>query len=158
MFADFRVHEFEKWGGRAERGQEDGHRRDQGEVDHFLALRPMSWGQRDARPSPSPMRDRQRWGAIFVRGGWHGRGMEMLLAPLNAVGSPPGVDRKLGRPGAGRLVLARLVWPTKTTIVPAVLVWSSGDRCCVEWRPAPGAQPRKSWLPRGDVRTSLTYS
>ena len=81
----------------------------------------------------------------------------LLRAPLNAVGAPPGKDRKLGRPGAGRLVLARLVWENRTSIVPAVAVWFSSDRTCVEWRSHPGSPTRMTWLPRSDVRPYLLY-
>jgi len=81
----------------------------------------------------------------------------LLQAPLNAVGAPPGKDRKLGRPGAGRLVLARLVWVNRTSIVPAVAVWFSSDRTCVEWRSHHGSPTRMTWLPRSDVRPHLLY-
>lgn len=81
----------------------------------------------------------------------------MSPAPLNAVGAPPGKDRKHGRPGAGALVLARLVWHHRTDIVPAVLVWLSDDRACIEWREHRGAPARLSWLPRADVRPRLRY-
>ena len=82
---------------------------------------------------------------------------QLLSAPLNAVGEPPGKDRKRGRPGAGRLVVARLVWPSRTAIVPAVAVWFSDDRVCVEWRSHPGSPTRMTWLPRSDVRPRLLY-
>lgn len=81
----------------------------------------------------------------------------LLRAPLNAVGAPPGKDRKLGGPGAGRLVLARLVWASRTSIVPAIAVWFSSDRTCVEWRSHPGSPTRMTWLPRSDVRPHLFY-
>ena len=81
----------------------------------------------------------------------------LLAAPLNAVGSPPGKDRKHGRPGAGVLVLARLVWPTRVVIVPATAVWVSDDRTCVEWRGHRSGATRKTWLPREDVRPALVY-
>ncbi|MCC6496319.1 MAG: hypothetical protein IT193_08670 [Propionibacteriaceae bacterium] len=81
----------------------------------------------------------------------------LLPAPLNAVGPPPGKDRKFGRAGAGRLVLVHLVWPGRSSIVPAVVVWFSDDRTCVEWRPHHGGPPRQTWLPRSDVRPRLDY-
>ena len=79
----------------------------------------------------------------------------LLPAPLNTVGPPPGKDRKFGHAGAGRLVLAHLVWPGGSSIVPAVVVWFSDDRICVEWRQNPGGPPRQTWLPRPDVRNPL---
>lgn len=82
---------------------------------------------------------------------------ELLPAPRNALNPPPGKDRKHGRPGAGALVLARLVWPSHTMIVPAIAVWFSDDRTCVEWRSHPKGKPRKTWLPRNDVRARLLY-
>lgn len=86
-----------------------------------------------------------------------GAGERLVSAPKNSVGSPPGKDRKYGRPGSGRLVLARLVWPGRVTIVPAVLEWVSSDRVLVEWRSAGASEARKTWLPREDVRFRLTY-
>jgi hypothetical protein len=80
-----------------------------------------------------------------------------LPAPLNALGPPVGKDRKFGRGGAGRLVLARLVWPRRTSIVPAVVVWFSDDRTCVEWRSHLGSPSRQTWLPSSDVRPHLDY-
>lgn len=85
-------------------------------------------------------------------------GAERLLpAPLNAVAAPPGKDRKHGRAGAGALVLACFVWPTRVTIVPAVAVWFSDDRTCVEWRVHSTGRTRLTWLPRDDVRRTLNY-
>lgn len=82
---------------------------------------------------------------------------ELLRAPRNAVGAPHGKDRKQGRPGAGRLVLARLDWGRQVSIVPAIAVWFSDDRTCVEWRTHPGSPARLTWLPRCDVRPRLLY-
>lgn len=59
--------------------------------------------------------------------------------------------------GAGQLVLTRLVWENRTSIVPAVAVWFSSDRTCVEWRRHPGSPTRMTWLPRSDVRPHLLY-
>ena len=84
-------------------------------------------------------------------------GDELLSAPLNAVGAPPGKDRKHGRPGAGMLVLARLVWRNRVSIVPAVAVWISEDKVCVEWRAHSRSRPRMTWLAREDVRPRLLY-
>lgn len=78
---------------------------------------------------------------------------DLLPAPRNSVRPPPGKDRKHGRPGAGQLVLARLVWPRGTVVVPAVLVWDSDEVRCVEW--VSRGRRRMTWLPRGDVRWSL---
>ena len=82
---------------------------------------------------------------------------KLLPAPLNAVGAPPGADRKDGRPGAGTLVLARMVWPSKVTIIPAIADWFSSDRTCIEWRQRPHSRARHTWLPKQDVRTALVY-
>lgn len=86
-----------------------------------------------------------------------GEGAHLLVAPLNAVGAPPGKDRKHGRPGAGMLVLARLVWRNRVSIVPAVAVWISEDKVCVEWRAHSRSLPRMTWLARQDVRPRLLY-
>lgn len=78
-------------------------------------------------------------------------------APRNALPPPPGKDRKHGH-ATRRLVVARLVWPNKTTIVPAVAMWISSDRICVEWETHPGShQTRMTWLRPEDVRPRLTY-
>jgi hypothetical protein len=53
------------------------------------------------------------------------------------------------------LVLARLVWANRIDVVPAVAVWFSDDRVCVEWRPHPRGTTRMTWLPRDDVRFRL---
>ena len=82
---------------------------------------------------------------------------ELLVAPLNAVCAPPGKDRKHGRPGAGMLVLARLVWRNRVSIVPAVAVWLGEDRVCVEWRSHSRSRPRLTWLVRDDVRPRLFF-
>ena len=82
----------------------------------------------------------------------------LLPSPLNAVGPPHGKDRKFGRAGAGALVLAHLVWPTHTLIVPAVLVWVSEDRVCVEWHSRTRGASRTTWLPSDDVRPRLRFS
>lgn len=84
-------------------------------------------------------------------------GEQLLPAPLNAVSAPPGKDRKHGRAGAGMLVLARLVWRDRVSIVPAVAVWLSDEKVCVEWRTHPRSRPRMTWLPRDDVRPRLLY-
>lgn len=81
----------------------------------------------------------------------------LLPAPLNAVAAPPGKDRKHGRAGAGMLVLARFVWPSRVTILPAVAVWFSDDRTCVEWRSHPRGESRLTWLPPDDVKPALHY-
>jgi hypothetical protein len=44
-------------------------------------------------------------------------------SPRNAVRPPPGADRKDGHAGY-YLVLARLVWPTRTEIIPATVEWT----------------------------------
>jgi hypothetical protein len=82
---------------------------------------------------------------------------ELLPAPLNAVTAPPGKDRKHGRAGAGMLVLARLVWRNRVSIVPAVAVWISEDKVCVEWRSHARSRPRMTWLAWEDVRPKLLY-
>lgn len=84
-------------------------------------------------------------------------GERLLPSPRNAVRAPFGKDRKRGRPGAGRLAVARLEWSSGTWIVPVTLVWISTDRVCVEWAPRPGGQARMTWLPRADVRARLVY-
>lgn len=73
-------------------------------------------------------------------------------APLNALGPPYGPSGKAyqGR----RLVLARLVWPHHTDIVPAVALWAESGRVCVEWHPRRGLT-RQTWLAEDDVRTRL---
>ena len=81
----------------------------------------------------------------------------LLPAPLNAVTAPPGKDPKHGRGGAGMLVLARLVWRNRVSIVPAVAVWISDDTVCVEWRSHARSRPRMTWLAREDVRPRLLY-
>lgn len=63
------------------------------------------------------------------------------MAPQNAVSAPPEKDRKHGRAGAGMLVLARLVWSNRESIVPAVAVWISSKKVCVELRTHPGVSP-----------------
>lgn len=68
-------------------------------------------------------------------------------APRNGLNPPPGKDRKHGRPGAGALVLARLVWTNRVDIVPAVAVWYSHDRICIEWRANPGPGLASSGCP-----------
>lgn len=94
---------------------------------------------------------------VFDKLGGVGEDQWLLLSPSNSVGAPAGKDRKWG--SAARIqVLARLVWPTRVEIVPAVLIWISTDQVCVEWRTDPRSyQARQTWLPREDVRTRLVY-
>ena len=94
---------------------------------------------------------------MFDYDGWVEERDELLVAPLNALGAPPGKDRKHGRPGGGALVLARLVWLDRVSIVPAVVVWFSSDRVCVEWRATSRSRPRLTWLRREDVKPRLIY-
>ena len=81
----------------------------------------------------------------------------LFPAPHNALNPPAGKDRKHGRPGAGTLVVARLVWAGHVEIVPATAVWFSNDRICIEWRTRPQGQARLTWLPRSDVRPRLRF-
>jgi hypothetical protein len=78
-------------------------------------------------------------------------------SPRNAVREPIGKDRKFGR-SVRIAVVARLIWPRNTTIVPATVVWISDDRVCIEWLPRPeSSTTRRTWLHKKDVRTRLTY-
>ena len=70
--------------------------------------------------------------------------------------APPGKDRKHGYAGRA-LVLARLEWPRETVVIPAVAVWVSDDRICIEWEPHGRAgATRMTWLMKADVRTRMT--
>jgi hypothetical protein len=49
------------------------------------------------------------------------------------------------------------VWRNRVSIVPAVAVWISDDKVCVEWRSHARSRPRMTWLAREDVRPRLLY-
>lgn len=75
----------------------------------------------------------------------------LYRAPLNGV-RDRGRD-KSGYSGLGRLVLARLVWPSGAVAVPARLLWVDDDRVHIEWDS--GTVVRQSWIPRRDVGFKL---
>jgi hypothetical protein len=77
----------------------------------------------------------------------------LYRAPRNTISEPHGPHR--GHNGQGRLVLARLVWPSGVEVVPARLLWVDEDAVRVEWERH--GVVRRSWLRRGDVRRALRW-
>lgn len=79
----------------------------------------------------------------------------LYRSPRNAVGEPPGTDRKNGH-ASRYLILARLVFGHRTHIVPGWVEWTSDDRVCIEWSPRPGHY-RKTWLLKTDICNRIVY-
>ena len=88
-----------------------------------------------------------------------GDGEVLLPAPVNAMPEPH--RRDTDKPG-GSIdipVIARLVWPRdRIQLVPARALRWTRDRVLVYWWPDPRVdRTRATWLPIGDVQTTLRW-